>query len=61
MYSLQACERDMRAYLENRLGHPIATSVDELKGLIKVKGADRTLIEQFVYDYESEFKLCPQD
>jgi hypothetical protein len=40
-------------------GHPVATHVDELKGLIKVKGADRTLIEQFVYDFESGFTLCP--
>uniref|UniRef100_A0A914I5R0 Large ribosomal subunit protein mL49 n=1 Tax=Globodera rostochiensis TaxID=31243 RepID=A0A914I5R0_GLORO len=53
-----ACERDLRAYLEKRLGYPIATHVDELKGKIRIKGADRTLVEQFVYDYETEFSLC---
>ncbi|MFH4982522.1 hypothetical protein AB6A40_009231 [Gnathostoma spinigerum] len=45
-----ACERDMRRYLEEKLGHPIATNVDELKGQIKVKGADRSLIENFIFD-----------
>ena len=52
-----ACEQDLRNYLESQLGQPVATHVDELKGVIKVKGADRTLIEQFVYDYEAEFTL----
>jgi len=55
-----ACEQDLRIYVERRLGHPIATHVDELKGKIKVKGADRTLIEQFVYDYEVEFEMFDQ-
>ncbi|KAL3093112.1 hypothetical protein niasHT_022562 [Heterodera trifolii] len=53
-----ACERDLRAYCEKRLGHPIATHVDELKGKIKISGVDRTIVEQFVYDYETEFSLC---
>uniref|UniRef100_A0A914LK45 Large ribosomal subunit protein mL49 n=1 Tax=Meloidogyne incognita TaxID=6306 RepID=A0A914LK45_MELIC len=52
-----ACERDLRIYLEKYLGHPIATNVDELKGIIRIKGADRALVEQFVYDYEEEFTL----
>jgi len=47
----------LRIYLEKYLGHPIATNVDELKGIIRIKGADRALVEQFVYDYEEEFTL----
>jgi len=47
----------LRFYLEKYLGHPIATNVDELKGIIRIKGADRALVEQFVYDYEEEFTL----
>ncbi|VDK17909.1 unnamed protein product [Anisakis simplex] len=45
-----ACERDLREYLENELKHPVATNVDELKGIIRVKGADRTLLEKFLFD-----------
>ncbi|CAI2355366.1 unnamed protein product [Caenorhabditis sp. 36 PRJEB53466] len=30
-----ACEQDLRSYLEEHLGHPIASHVDELKGRIK--------------------------
>ncbi|CAJ0954601.1 unnamed protein product, partial [Mesorhabditis belari] len=41
-----ACEADLRAYLENKLNHPVATHVDEIKGRIKVKGADRSAIER---------------
>uniref|UniRef100_A0A1I7V1M4 Large ribosomal subunit protein mL49 n=1 Tax=Caenorhabditis tropicalis TaxID=1561998 RepID=A0A1I7V1M4_9PELO len=44
-----ACEQDLRGYLEENLGHPVASHVDELKGRIKVKGAPRALIEQFFY------------
>ncbi|EFP05881.1 hypothetical protein CRE_27151 [Caenorhabditis remanei] len=44
-----ACEQDLRTYLQEQLGHPVATHVDELKGRIKVKGAPRSLIEQFFY------------
>jgi hypothetical protein len=36
--------------LEKSLDHPVATHIDEIKGLIKVKGADRSLLERFVYD-----------
>ncbi|CAB3397241.1 unnamed protein product [Caenorhabditis bovis] len=43
------CDSDLRSYLENKLGHPVGTHVDELKGRIKVKGAHRALIEQFCY------------
>uniref|UniRef100_A0A915C3S6 Large ribosomal subunit protein mL49 n=1 Tax=Parascaris univalens TaxID=6257 RepID=A0A915C3S6_PARUN len=45
-----ACERDLRAFLERQLNHPVATNVDELKGIIRVKGADRTLVEKFLFD-----------
>ncbi|CAO4379058.1 unnamed protein product [Caenorhabditis nigoni] len=44
-----ACENDLRTYLEEQLGHSVASHVDELKGRIKVKGAPRSLIEQFFY------------
>ncbi|VDM42690.1 unnamed protein product [Toxocara canis] len=45
-----ACERDLREFLERELNHPVATNVDELKGIIRVKGADRTLLEKFLFD-----------
>uniref|UniRef100_A0A0N5CD45 Large ribosomal subunit protein mL49 n=1 Tax=Strongyloides papillosus TaxID=174720 RepID=A0A0N5CD45_STREA len=45
-----ACEKDLKQYLEEKVSHPVATSVDELKGIIKVKGADRSVLEQFLYD-----------
>ena len=45
-----ACEAELRAYLEASLAHPVATHVDELKGRIRVKGADRSLLEQFLYE-----------
>ncbi|VDN00962.1 unnamed protein product [Thelazia callipaeda] len=45
------CEKKMREYLEERLQHPIATHVDELKGCIKIKGADRAVVEQCLYDF----------
>ncbi|GMT11079.1 hypothetical protein PFISCL1PPCAC_2376, partial [Pristionchus fissidentatus] len=45
-----ACESDLRAYLEKELGHSVATHVDELKGRIKVKGADRSLLEMFLFE-----------
>uniref|UniRef100_A0AC35UE59 39S ribosomal protein L49, mitochondrial n=1 Tax=Rhabditophanes sp. KR3021 TaxID=114890 RepID=A0AC35UE59_9BILA len=45
-----SCAQDLKTYVEDKVGHPIATSVDELKGTIKVKGADRSLMEQFIYD-----------
>ncbi|EGT43575.1 hypothetical protein CAEBREN_08777 [Caenorhabditis brenneri] len=44
-----ACEQDLRSFLEEKLGHPVASHVDELKGRIKIKGAPRGLIEQFFY------------
>ncbi|KAK0410163.1 hypothetical protein QR680_004986 [Steinernema hermaphroditum] len=45
-----ACEQDLREFLEAELGHPVATHVDELKGRIKVKGAERSLLERFVFE-----------
>uniref|UniRef100_A0A914D5D1 Large ribosomal subunit protein mL49 n=1 Tax=Acrobeloides nanus TaxID=290746 RepID=A0A914D5D1_9BILA len=45
-----ACEKDLREFLEKEVNHPIATHVDELKGTIRVKGADRTLLEKFVFE-----------
>ncbi|GMS80125.1 hypothetical protein PENTCL1PPCAC_2300, partial [Pristionchus entomophagus] len=45
-----ACEADLRWYLEEAVGHPVATHVDELKGRIKVKGADRSLLEKFLFE-----------
>uniref|UniRef100_A0A7E4VZS9 Large ribosomal subunit protein mL49 n=1 Tax=Panagrellus redivivus TaxID=6233 RepID=A0A7E4VZS9_PANRE len=44
-----ACDVDLKNFLEAELGHPVATYVDELKGMIKVKGAPRKLLEKFVY------------
>ncbi|VDL64403.1 unnamed protein product [Nippostrongylus brasiliensis] len=44
-----ACESDLRKFLEAELGRPVATHVDELKGRIVVKGADRSLIEKFLF------------
>lgn len=49
-YILQECEKDLREFLEREVGHLIGTNIDELKGLIKIKGADRSLVEQFIYD-----------
>ena len=46
--SLQACERDLREYCEQRLDHAIATHVDELQGKITVKGVERPMLEQFI-------------
>ncbi|KAI1723934.1 mitochondrial large subunit ribosomal protein (Img2) domain-containing protein [Ditylenchus destructor] len=45
-----ACEKDLRSFLERELGQPVATNVDELKNRIKVKGADRSLLEKFVFE-----------
>ncbi|VDO88367.1 unnamed protein product [Heligmosomoides polygyrus] len=44
-----ACEADLRKFLEAELGRPVATHVDELKGRIVVKGADRSLLEKFLF------------
>ena len=44
------CEQDLKMYLEKELGHNVATYVDEFKGFIKVKGADRNLLERFFYE-----------
>ncbi|KIH60757.1 hypothetical protein ANCDUO_08981 [Ancylostoma duodenale] len=44
-----ACEADLRQFLEAELGMPIATHVDELKGRIVIKGADRSIVEKFLY------------
>ncbi|CAI5452509.1 unnamed protein product [Caenorhabditis angaria] len=43
------CENELRQFVEAQLDHPIATHVDELKGRIKIKGAPRKIIEQFLY------------
>ncbi|GMR59308.1 hypothetical protein PMAYCL1PPCAC_29503 [Pristionchus mayeri] len=45
-----ACEADLRSYLEEAVGHPVTTHVDELKGRIKVKGADRSHLEKFLFE-----------
>ncbi|CAG9531623.1 unnamed protein product [Cercopithifilaria johnstoni] len=45
------CEKKIREYLEKYLHHPIATHVDELKGFIRIKGAERALVEQCLYDF----------
>ncbi|MCP9259688.1 putative 39S ribosomal protein L49, mitochondrial [Dirofilaria immitis] len=50
------CERKMREYLEEYLQHPIATHVDELKGFIRIKGADRAVVEQCLYDFGFEYE-----
>ncbi|XGW05617.1 hypothetical protein V3C99_016181 [Haemonchus contortus] len=44
-----ACNSDLREFLENELGMPVATHVDELKGRITIKGADRSLVEKFLF------------
>ncbi|KAK6016627.1 hypothetical protein OSTOST_17888 [Ostertagia ostertagi] len=44
-----ACESDLREFLETELGMPVATHVDELKGRITIKGADRSLVEKFLF------------
>ncbi|VDN21147.1 unnamed protein product [Gongylonema pulchrum] len=44
-----ACEKKIREYLEERLQHPVATHVDELKGFMRIKGADRALVEECLY------------
>jgi hypothetical protein len=40
----------LKQFLESKLDHPVAMYADELKGVIKVRGADRSLIELFVYE-----------
>ncbi|KAI6189597.1 hypothetical protein M3Y97_00025500 [Aphelenchoides bicaudatus] len=45
---LFACEQDLKQFLEAKVEHPVATYIDELKGVIKVRGADRSLIELFM-------------
>ena len=44
-----ACEKDLKTFVESEVGHPIATYVDELKGVIKVRGAPRHVLEKFVF------------
>ncbi|KHJ94597.1 hypothetical protein OESDEN_05470 [Oesophagostomum dentatum] len=44
-----ACEKDLCEFLEAELGKPVATHVDELKGRIVIKGADRSAIEKFLF------------
>lgn len=51
MIYMKGCEKKMREYLEEYLQHPVATQVDELKGLIRIKGADRAVVEQCLYDF----------
>uniref|UniRef100_A0A914WJH5 Large ribosomal subunit protein mL49 n=1 Tax=Plectus sambesii TaxID=2011161 RepID=A0A914WJH5_9BILA len=45
-----ACERDLRAYLESKVGHSIATHVNELQGAIRVKGVERADVERFLFE-----------
>uniref|UniRef100_A0A915JTI4 Large ribosomal subunit protein mL49 n=1 Tax=Romanomermis culicivorax TaxID=13658 RepID=A0A915JTI4_ROMCU len=45
-----ACEKDLKQYLTQKVGHTIATHVNEPQGKIRVKGADRSLVEQFLWD-----------
>lgn len=45
-----ACEADLKQFVEDKVEHPIATYVDELKGLIKIKGAPKYVLEQFVFN-----------
>ncbi|KAI6186876.1 hypothetical protein M3Y98_00180900 [Aphelenchoides besseyi] len=47
---LFACEKELKEFLEERAKQPIATHVDELQGRVKVRGADRSLLEAFVYE-----------
>lgn len=47
----QACEQDLKKWLEKQIKHPVATNVDELKGVIKIKGADRSLVEKCLYEF----------
>lgn len=49
--SIKECEKKIREYLEEYLHHPVATHVDELKGFIRIKGADRAVVEQCLYDF----------
>uniref|UniRef100_A0A0K0CT04 Large ribosomal subunit protein mL49 n=1 Tax=Angiostrongylus cantonensis TaxID=6313 RepID=A0A0K0CT04_ANGCA len=44
-----ACEADLRQFLECELNRPVATHIDELKGRVVVKGADRSLVEKFLF------------
>jgi len=43
-----ACERDLRTFLEKIVGRRIGTHVNEAQRKIRVKGADRSLLEQFL-------------
>ncbi|VDP10835.1 unnamed protein product [Soboliphyme baturini] len=43
-----ACEKDLATFLQAKLGHPVGTHVNEAQGKIRVKGADRSLVEQFL-------------
>ncbi|CAD5231477.1 unnamed protein product [Bursaphelenchus xylophilus] len=45
-----ACERDLKEFLENRLGHPVAIFANELQSRIVVCGADMTDVEAFVFE-----------
>ncbi|PAV92266.1 hypothetical protein WR25_09032 [Diploscapter pachys] len=47
---LFAFESDLRKYLEAKLGRPIATHIDELKGRVIVREVDRAEIERFLFD-----------
>ncbi|KJH43880.1 hypothetical protein DICVIV_10112 [Dictyocaulus viviparus] len=44
-----ACDADLRKFLASEFGKTVATHVDELKGRIVIKGADRSLIEKFLF------------
>ncbi|KAE9548397.1 hypothetical protein FO519_008391 [Halicephalobus sp. NKZ332] len=41
------CEKDLKKFVEDEVGHPIGTFVDELKGIIKIRGAPRHVLEEF--------------
>ncbi|CAD5225261.1 unnamed protein product [Bursaphelenchus okinawaensis] len=45
-----AAEKDLKEFLEQRLGHPVGIFANELQGRIVVCGADMTDIEAFVFE-----------
>lgn len=48
MLIFQACEKDLKEFLEERLGRKVGTHVNELQGIIKVSGVDRSDVEMFL-------------
>jgi len=45
-----ACEKDLRRYVEDRLNKKVGTHISEAQGKIRIKGVDRSLLEQFLID-----------